>query len=102
MNWTDKLYSLRTEAIFELGKIAHKYDVRNKWQESYENNTEYKYQVPFEMYFDDYYYNYSIVYFNGESFLGYSWEDGEELWFDFDILNINTICNLIDFINESD
>lgn len=49
---------------------------------------------------DGFYTIYSLVYFDGESFLGYSWEDGEEHWFTLDDLETHTICNLIDLINE--
>lgn len=103
MNWTNKLYELRTDAILELGKIANRCDERERWNESYENDTQYRYDLPCEQYQDDgFYTNYSIVYFDGESFLGYNWDDGEEFWFKLDELETETICKLIDFINESD
>lgn len=100
MRWTNKLDQLRQEAILELGKVIIGYDVRSKWQESYEKDTSYRYEVPCEIYYNNFEYsNYSIVYFDGQSFLGYNWDDGEELWFDMDELSVNTICKLTDFIN---
>ena len=46
MNCTDKLYNLRAEAILELGKIAHKYDIRDKWNECYENDRNEHFRFP--------------------------------------------------------
>lgn len=51
MNWTNKLSDLRVEALKELREVLKKdYDLRNKWQKSYENkklNLDIKYLLVF-------------------------------------------------------
>lgn len=104
MNWTDRLWELRMEAIIELGRILSKgYDIRDQWRKSYQEDSDYRYEIPTCTYLQDGFYTiYSLVLYYEGLFLGYSGDEGEELWFTLDDLETQTICNLIDLINESD
>ena len=100
MNWTDQYNDLRSRAAEQL--ILCRFDLTKEWQESYEKDTAYRYELPSTILYNDGFYDtYSIVHFDGESFLGYNWDDGERFWFNIDELSLNCICKLIDLINES-
>ncbi len=99
MNWINKLYELRAEAILELGRVIVKgYDKA-------ETDSQDMYQLPTGTYYGDFgTETYALIYWDKEEqmFQGKSWDTGEDYWFNIDALGTQTICNLIDFINEPD
>lgn len=101
MNWTNKFENFRDEAVKELSKIAYKYNQEEIWNNRTENDD--WLDLSKEIYCEDSFYeNYTIVLFEDGQFLGYGWENNDELWFDIDDLETRTICQLIDLINEPD
>lgn len=96
MNWTNKFYDFKIKCLFELKRVIRK---------GYDQSGEDIYSLPTMLYTDDFTCDtYSLIRYDKEdqSFLGISWHSSDTMWFYFDDLNTQCICELIDLINESD
>lgn len=97
MNWTNKLWELRTEAILELGKVLEKgYDKT-------ELDGQGQLDLPHTIYYGDLGSEiFSLIYWDKEEecFTGKSWDTGDYYYFYLNDLDALCICNLIDLINE--
>lgn len=99
MNWTDKFYNLRTEAVKELKKVLEEKDYDKS-----ELSSQDLYELPYTVYTGDLSSELFSIYMydkEDETFLGKGWNSNENYFFTFDELDTQTICNLIDLINES-
>lgn len=97
MNWTNKLWDLRTEALIELGKALNKGYDKTKLDEQSQSG------LPYTIYYGDLGSElFSIIYWDKEEecFTGKSWDTGEYHNFYPNDLDVICICNLIDLINE--
>lgn len=98
MNWTNKLYTLRAEALEELRKV-----LREKDYDKTELSGQEMYELPYIDWKGDLSADtFSIVSYDKteECFMARSWYSSEIFWFYFDELDTQCICNLIDLINE--
>ena len=97
MNWTNKLWELRTEAIIELGKVLEKgYDKTGLDEQS-------QLDLPYATYHGDLSSEmFSLIYWDKEHecFTGKGWYTSDTFYFYLDDLDIFCICHLIDLINE--
>lgn len=100
MNWINKYNDFRVECIKALQEALKKgYNQEELWN----NEQDERYDLPLASYREDGSYEfYSLVSWDGESFIGMSWESGDDDNFWIDDLETRTICHLIDLINEPD
>ena len=99
MNWTNKLWTLRTDALKELQKL-----LETKEYDKSELSGQEMYYLPQTIYSGDLGAElFSIYLYNKEEecFMGKGWDSAEDYSFTFDDLDTQTICNLTDLINES-
>ena len=98
MNWTNKYNNFRVKCIEVLKEELKKgYNQEELWN----SGDNLRYGLPRATYSEDGSYEfYSLVSWDGDSFIGMSWESGEYYSFWIDDLETRTICHLIDLINE--
>lgn len=97
MNWTDKLWNLRADALTELQKL-----LEEKNYDKSELSGQELYDLPYTIYSGDLGAElFSIYLWDNEEgcFMGRGWDSAEDDSFWFDDLDTQCICNLIDLIN---
>lgn len=99
MNWTDKLWTLRADALKELERLLDE-----KGYDKSEISGQEMYELPFAVYSGDLGSElFSIYLWDKENgcFMGKGWDSSEDFAFYFDNLDTQCICNLIDLLNEN-
>jgi len=102
MTYIDKYFELRAEVIKKLKEVlkTKKYDRLDIWNN--EEDDTLKYNLPQESYQDDGFYDdYYLVLSSGESFLGYTVENNDSLWFTLDNISTYNLCYILDYLNET-
>lgn len=99
MNWIDKLWTFRAEALKELQKL-----LEEKGYDKSDLDGQEMYDLPYVVYTGDLSSElYSIYLWDKVEgcFMGKGWDSGEPFAFYFHDLDTQCICNLIDLINEN-
>ena len=100
MTYLEKYSELNDQVSAELKRLAEEkgYDENELWESTHDE----RYSIPTEIYYDDGdYERYTLVKWEDDSFIGYSWDDNDTFFFNIEDLDLFTKCRLIDWINES-
>lgn len=106
MSYQNKYNDFKAEVMIQLRQLLNEkgYDREKDWLETDEDEcySDDRYKLPYTLLGDeDGSYPYYIVKWDGQSFLGYNNED-MDYWFEIEELDLFTLCQIADYINEQD
>lgn len=98
MSYENKYNDFKAEAIIKLRQLLNEkgYDREEKYNNSDED---FPTQYVFDSSIDEIY---SIVLWDGESFKGIGHLSKDDYWFEIEELDLFTLCQIADYINEHD